>query len=89
MNSMLLNRQGQIRLFVHPGIAFVLSDMVFGLSEGFVRGAVITAAMAPGANAFIFANMYDRAQGTAASVVLLGTVASIFSVSVWLLILGT
>ena len=77
-----------IRLFVHPGIAYVMSHMVFGLSLEFVRAAVIAAAMAPGVNAFIFANMYDRAKGTAASVVLIGTVASIFSVSLWLLILG-
>lgn len=78
-----------IRLFVHPGIAYVMAHTVFGLPEEFVRGAVITAAMAPGANAYIFANVYDRAKGTAASVVLIGTVASIFSVSLWLLVLGT
>jgi predicted permease len=78
-----------IRLFVHPGIAYVMSHMVFGLSIEFVRGAVIASAMAPGVNAFIFASLYDRAKGTAASVVLIGTIASIFSVSMWLLILGT
>jgi malonate transporter len=38
-----------IRLFVHPGIAYVMSHTVFGLSEEFVRGAVISSAMAPGA----------------------------------------
>ena len=78
-----------IRLFVHPGIAFVMADMVFGLSQDYVRGAVITSAMAPGVNAFIFASIYDRAKGTSASVVLIGTIASIISVSLWLLILGT
>lgn len=78
-----------IRLLVHPGIAYVMSHMVFGLSQEFVRGAVIAAAMAPGVNSFIFANMYGRAKGTAASVVLIGTIASIFSVSFWLLVLGT
>lgn len=78
-----------IRLIVHPGIAYTMSHFVFGLSEEFVRSAVVAAAMAPGANAYIFANMYDRAKGTAASVVLIGTVASIFSVSLWLFILGT
>jgi predicted permease len=78
-----------IRLFVHPGIALFLSDVVFDLSDALVRGVVITAAMAPGANAYIFANMYDRAIGSAASVVLIGTVASVFSVSFWLLVLGT
>jgi predicted permease len=55
----------------------------------FIKGAVITAAMAPGINVYIFANMYDRARGTAASSVLVGTVASLFSVTFWLYILGT
>ena len=37
-----------LSLVLHPAIACVLSAGVFGLSEGFVRSAVVTAAMAPG-----------------------------------------
>jgi malonate transporter and related proteins len=78
-----------ISLIIHPGIAYLLSVYVFSLSDGFVKGVVVTAAMAPGVNSFVFANMYGRAKGTVASAVLIGTVMSIFSAAVWLWILGT
>jgi predicted permease len=78
-----------LKLFVHPGIAYVLATQVFDLSIEFTRAAVMTAAMAPGINVYIFASMYDRAKGTAANAVLLGTVVSIVSISFWLFVLGT
>ena len=37
-----------LSLVVHPAIAYVLSTQVFALPPEFVRGAVVTAAMAPG-----------------------------------------
>lgn len=77
-----------LRLFVHPAVALFLSSVVFDLPTPFVQAAVITAAMAPGINVYVFANIYDRAKGMAASSVLLGTVASIFSITLWLIILG-
>ncbi len=77
-----------LRLVLHPAIALFMTTVVFDLPPPFVQAAVVSAAMAPGVNAYVFANIYDRAKGTAASSVLLGTVASIFSVTVWLLILG-
>jgi predicted permease len=91
----LADRPGEIamitvlRLFVHPAITFALTAWVFQLPDMFIKGAVITAAMAPGINVYIFANMYDRAKGTAASSVLVGTIASLFSVTFWLFVLGT
>jgi malonate transporter len=78
-----------LRLIVHPLIALTMTTVVFDLPPILVQTAVISAAMAPGVNVFVFASIYDRAKGTAASSVLLGTVASIFSVTIWLLILGT
>ncbi|PCJ72992.1 MAG: malonate transporter [Rhodobacteraceae bacterium] len=77
-----------LKLMVHPAIAYVMCTIVFDLPIEFTRSAVVTAAMAPGINAYVFANMYNRAKGAAASAVLLGTVASIFSASMWLVILG-
>lgn len=77
-----------IKLLLHPTIAYVMCTMVFDLPIEFTRSAVVTAAMAPGINAYVFANMYNRAKGAAASAVLLGTLASIFSASMWLVILG-
>ncbi|WP_112323173.1 AEC family transporter [Oceanibium sediminis] len=78
-----------LSLVVHPGITFVLAHHVFDLPVPFVQGAVLTAAMAPGVNAYVFAALYNRAMGAAASSVLLATGLSVFSVSVWLSILNT
>lgn len=77
-----------ISLLIHPAFAYAMCTMVFDLPIEFTRSAVVTAAMAPGINAYVFANMYNRAKGAAASAVLLGTVACIFSASMWLVILG-
>ncbi|MFT4716979.1 MAG: malonate transporter [Paracoccaceae bacterium] len=77
-----------ISLFIHPAIAFFMSTQIFDLPIGMVRGAVLTAAMAPGMNAFIFASMYDSAKRVSASAVLAGTLFSIVSVTFWLAILS-
>ncbi|WP_316014941.1 AEC family transporter [Roseobacter sp. HKCCA0434] len=80
---------GVLSLIVHPSIAWGLSVHVFDLPIEFVRAAVVTAAMAPGVNTYVFANLYDRAKGVAASAVLLSTALSVLSVSVWLWALST
>ncbi len=53
-----------------------------------MRSAVVTAAMAPGVNTYVFASMYARGQAQAASAVLLATALSVLTASVWLAILG-
>jgi len=77
-----------ISLILHPTIAYILAGPVFDLPIGYVRSAVVTAAMAPGINAFIFASMYDRAKDTVASAVLLATGASVLTASAWLWLIG-
>lgn len=76
-----------ISLLVHPGISFVACHFL-QVPDPLTRAVVLMAAMAPGVNAYLFASMYQRGQGTAASTVLLGTAASILSVSAWLWILS-
>ena len=78
-----------LRLFLHPAIAYTLSHIIFAMPIEFVRAAVLVSAMAPGVNVYIFANMYDRAKGTAANSVIIGTATAILSISFWLFILGT
>lgn len=75
-----------ISLVVHPVITRGLG-MALVLPDPALRSAVITAAMAPGINAYLFANMYGRARRVAASAVLIGTAASILSAWVWLALL--
>lgn len=76
-----------LALFVHPAVTFALSAGLFDLPEGMVRSATVTASMPPGVNGYIFAAMYARAVGTAASAVLLATGLSVLTISAWLLIL--
>lgn len=75
-----------VALVIHPLITHTLGTG-FGLSVEATRSAVLTAAMAPGVNAYIFANMYGVARRVAASSVLIATAASIGTVWVWLGIL--
>ena len=75
-------------LIVHPALAWVIASQIFALPLPFVQAAVILAAMPPGINGFIFASLYGRAVGTAASAALIGTVLSVGTISVWLVVLG-
>jgi predicted permease len=76
-----------ISLICHPAITWVLGTQVFGLTTAQLRSAVVTAAMAPGVNAYLFANMYGSARRVAASSVLVATALSILTVWFWLAIL--
>lgn len=76
-----------LSLVVHPGIAYSLAHFVFHTPVAGLRSAVLTAAMAPGVNAYLFANLYGTAQRVAASSVLIATALSILSIWVWLAIL--
>lgn len=77
-----------LKLLVHPAIAYVLAYHVFSLSPEAARVAVLTAAMPAGLNVYIFATLYDRATGVAASTVLLSTALGIVTISGWLYVLG-
>lgn len=75
-----------ISLVLHPTIVWVLVQ-ANNLSDAAIRSAMLTAAMAPGINAYVFANMYGKARRVAASAVLFGTGLSIVTVWCWLAIL--
>ena len=76
-----------VSLFIHPAIVWLtgsnleLTDMQF-------RSAVITSAMAPGINTYVFANMYGKARRVASTGVLLSTALSIGTVWIWLNLLS-
>jgi len=73
-------------LLLHPLIVWGLAQ-ANDLSDAALRSAVMTAAMAPGINTYVFANMYGKARRVAASAVLIGTGTSILTVWVWLAVL--
>ncbi len=76
-----------LTLIVHPAVTYGLGRFVFGLNVDQMRSAVLMGAMAPGVNAFLFANMYGAAKRVAASTVLLATVGTILTAWSWLHIL--
>ncbi|WP_050927643.1 AEC family transporter [Aestuariivita boseongensis] len=76
-----------ISLLIHPAIAWGMGTSL-DVPDDLFRSAVLTAAMAPGFNAYIFANIYGRARRVAASSVLIATVLSIVTIWGWLALLG-
>jgi len=76
-----------ISLLLHPTVTWLIGAKFFALGVDQIRSAVVNAAMAPGVNAFIFANIYGVAKRISASAVLLGTVATLFTAWGWLEIL--
>ncbi|MFK7882359.1 AEC family transporter [Roseobacter sp.] len=77
-----------IVLVLHPTLVWVFGTAQNLSTDGF-RAGVLTAAMAPGFNAYIFANMYGCAKRVAASSVLIATGVSVITVWVWLTLLET
>ena len=75
-----------VSLLLHPVIVWI-TGVSSGLTDMQMRSAVITAAMAPGINTYVFANIYGRAKRVASTGVLLSTAFSIGTVWVWLSLL--
>ncbi|WP_342075198.1 AEC family transporter [Yoonia sp. SS1-5] len=75
-----------VSLVLHPLIVWGLGHLS-RLDVAAMRSALLTAAMAPGINAYVFANLYGKAKRVAASSVLMGTGLSILTVWCWLAIL--
>lgn len=74
-------------LVLHPAVTYGLGRFVFGLDTAGLRSATITAAMAPGVNAYMFAFMYGVGKRVAASSILFATGLTIVTAWVWLAIL--
>ncbi len=75
-----------VSLLIHPVIVWI-TGLSSGLTDMQMRSAVITAAMAPGINTYVFANIYGKAKRVASTGVLLSTAFSIGTVWVWLSLL--
>lgn len=76
-----------VSLVMHPAIVWGMGRAL-ALEPGPFRSAVLTAAMAPGVNTYVFASMYGVAMRVAATAVLIATALSIVTVWVWLGLLG-
>ena len=75
-----------VSLIIHPAIVWIFGSQL-NLTDAQLRSVVITAAMAPGINTYVFANLYGTAKRVASTGVLLSTALSIGTVWVWLSLL--
>lgn len=75
-----------LSLLLHPAMTYIFGTWS-GVPDAGMRSAVLTSAMAPGVNVYIFASMYGRAQRIAASTVLIATALSLFTAWFWLSVL--
>jgi predicted permease len=77
-----------IKLIVHPAIAYVLMIWVLHVPMEIARYGILLSAMPAGVNVYVFATYYNRGVSVAANTILIATVASAATISIWLLILG-
>ncbi len=76
-----------ITLVLHPMVTYGLATYVFALDTASLRSAVVTSAMPPGVNAYLFAHMYGTGRRVAASSVLIATAVSVLTAWFWLQLL--
>jgi len=76
-----------ITLILHPVVTYLLARYVFAVNLPALRSSVVTAAMPPGVNAYLFAHMYGTGRRVAASAVLIATALSILTAWFWLQLL--
>ncbi len=75
-----------VSLILHPVATYGLG-LFFQLDVASLRSATVTAAMPPGANAYLFAHLYATGRRANASAVLIATGLSIFTAWFWLQVL--
>ena len=75
-----------VSLVLHPALTYTMALALNVDAAGF-RSAVLTAAMAPGVNAYVFANMYGVGKRIAASSVLIATGLTVITAWLWLMTL--
>ena len=75
-----------IKLVIHPAIVLVLLSLLGPFSDAWMAAAVLMAALPPALNVFVMARQYDSWVAQASGSVLLGTLASVVTLTavMWL-----
>lgn len=73
-----------IKLVIHPLLVWLVLGLVDGVDPVWVKTAVLMAALPPALNVFIMARHYDTYVERASSIVLLGTVASVITLTAFI-----
>ncbi len=76
-----------LKLIIMPAAAWLLATQIFQLSPLWTGVVVILSACPTGANAFLFANRFDRAVNSVSGSIAITTALSLITISVLLLIL--
>lgn len=79
-----------VKLMLFPFMVLMTTYFMaiyFALPFEMARVAIIIAALPSGINIYLFATLYKRAEALAASVLLISTVLSLFTISFWLVLL--
>jgi len=77
-----------LKLVVHPALAWLLATTLFPLSASARHAAVLLAMLPTGTGPFMLAEFYGREAGVTARVILVSTVLSIATISVYLAAIG-
>ena len=73
---------------VQAAIVYILGIYSWGIEMKTLRNAIIMAAMAPGLNAYFFANMYNNCRAVVATTILISTGLTIFTSTFWIYVLS-
>ena len=76
-----------LSLVVMPGLVYLLGTQL-DLPPRWLKGAVVTAASPAGVNAYLIAVYFGSAEKLAATTILVSTILSVFTLSLWLSVLG-
>ncbi len=71
-------------LIVQPAVVYFLGTQFLDVKLDHLKNAVIMAAMAPGLNAYFFANMYGECKDIVATTILISTVLTVLSSTLWI-----
>ena len=71
-------------LLIQPAVVYFLGSQFSNIEIDYLRNAVIMAAMAPGLNAYFFANMYGECRDVVATTIMASTVLTVFSSTLWI-----
>jgi malonate transporter and related proteins len=77
-----------LKLIVQPAIAWALAAPVFALPQGLTHIAVLLAALPTGTGPFMLAEFYQREASVTAKAVLISTIGSLLTISIYLAWIG-
>ena len=73
-----------LKLVIHPLLLFLMLGFLGTAPEAWVHTAILMACLPPAANVFVVAQQYDTSKELASSIVMIGTLVSVVTVTMFL-----